>query len=546
MRRFVRPVRPAGLLVAALLVAGCVAQSSPAPGSLAPGTPSASPIGPHPATPPPAASSPPAAPTADLGCAAIVASKSPRYPDPTLPPPPSPTIAHPDAAATTAIGGALDALAGLQSYRMSVDIVGLSPADLRRGTVDLGVRGTVTHTGGLALDALLGTRMREPDGSAAITSAAQLVAGDGYVWTTDNVSRVLEPSSGGSMTSLIALLTPEGLADRVIRPFAGGYRRAGTERHGGVEAVHYRAGTEAAEAYAAALSFPLPGSVSGDLWIAVAGGELVGARIVGTSSRRDASTGATADDGVLIAFEVTDPNSPANVVALPATPVADPIRPSGPPVDLRLEYQVMPANGISPTAADLDEIGVALRTRLDVSTRPVNVDIVGPDRLVVIVCGTTQPDADRRLIVARGAMTVVPLPAADFGTTTKAGRRALPAVGSSIDPALVPVAPAAGLGLTTAHVDPVTGRRGLTFRLGNQATDAFLAYAAGHPGEYVAVVLDGVVLACLPIEGTTAEGSFVFSGDFTEAETRLLATYLYRNPIRFELRPISDVEAPTR
>jgi preprotein translocase subunit SecD len=136
------------------------------------------------------------------------------------------------------------------------------------------------------------------------------------------------------------------------------------------------------------------------------------------------------------------------------------------------------------------------------------------------------------------------LPATDYGTSKPRAAGAA-RVGSPIDPALEPVAPAAGLGLTTAHVDPTNGQRGLAFRLGNKGSDAFRTYATAHPGEYVAVVLDGVVLANLPIEGATAKGNFVFTGDYTEAESRLLASYLYRDPILFVLQPVSDVEIPT-
>jgi hypothetical protein len=442
-----------------------------------------------------------------------------------------------------AIRGAADALDALRSYQMSVDVVGVNLADLQPSTLDLAVRGTVTHANGFAMDALVGTRMREPDNSAAISGGGQYVAGNGYVWTIDNVSGMLEPSSRESVTASMRLVTPEGLAGRVIVPFAGGFQRVGTETHGGVQTVHYRASKRGVEAYVAAFNFG--GTMTADLWIASAGGQLVGARIAGKTSHKNPSTGATIDDIALLAFEVTDPDSAANVVVLPVPPVADPVRPSGPPVDLKLEYQLEASNGTSPTSADLSAIGVALRTRLDISARPVKVDVVGQDRVVVTVCGTTHADEDRRLIVAPGALTVVALPATDYGTRTNPGGRALPTVGGAIDPALEPVAPAAGLGLSTAHVDPTTGRRGLAFRLGNKASDAFRAYATSHPGEYVAVVLDGVVLATLPIEGATANGNFIFTGDYTEAESHLLVRYLYRDPIPFLLRPTSDVEIPT-
>ncbi len=73
-----------------------------------------------------------------------------------------------------------------------------------------------------------------------------------------------------------------------------------------------------------------------------------------------------------------------------------------------------------------------------------------------------------------------------------------------------------------------------------------MAYAAAHLDEFVAVVLDGTVVATIPIDARTAKGNFVFTGDYTEAETRLLASYLYRDPILYELQPIEDVEIPTK
>ncbi len=393
------------------------------------------------------------------------------------------------------------------------------------------------------MDTLVGTRMREPDGSAAFSATDRAVVGQGYLWTTDNVSGVLEPSSSQSAVDGIAALAPEGLAGRIVTPFAAGYRRVGTEQHGGVATEHFRRTAGGEKAYADALQFD--GDVAADLWIAADGGYLTAARVSGKGSHKDAATGADIDDGFLIAFDITRPDDASNVVQLPVQPVPDPVRPSQPPADLRLEFQVLPSNGTGPTAADLDAIGVAIRTRLDISNRPVKVDVVAPDRLTVTICDTTDPDGDRRLIAAHGALNVIPLPPSTYGSVAKPGGTALPAVGSQIDPTLAPIAPAAGAGLTRSHVDPVTGRRGVAFHLGNPATDAFRAYAAAHPGEYVAVVLDGTVLATLPIEGQTAMGNFVFTGDYTEAETKLLASWLYGDPIAFELHPTGDVEVPS-
>jgi preprotein translocase subunit SecD len=88
----------------------------------------------------------------------------------------------------------------------------------------------------------------------------------------------------------------------------------------------------------------------------------------------------------------------------------------------------------------------------------------------------------------------------------------------------------------------VTGRRGVSFALENTASAAFQAFATAHPGEFVAVVLDGVVMAVLPITGQAAKARFSFTGDYTEAESRLLAGILNKDPLRFPLEKLRDVE----
>ena len=481
----------------------------------------------------------------DVGCADIIAAKPGPYPDPTLPPAPEPTVAGGDAAAKAAITRAADALAQLRSYQFSVDIVGRDLTTLQGSTFDFAVRGTVDRSTDLAIDAVFGSRIREADGSGAVTSGGQQIkAGRGYVWGTDNVSDVLEPTRSHATLATISLLTPEGAAARFVVPFAAGYSRVGSERHAGIATEHYRASAKGESAYAATLQFK--DHLTADLWIKADGDYLAGARVAGKGSHVDASSGIEFDDSFLMAFEVTHPNDPGNVVTLPAMPLPDPVRPTEAPVDLQLTYRILPADGREPTSEELNAIGVALRTRLDISARPVKVDVIGVNRAIVTVCGTTNPEADRRLITSPGALTVVPLPKDRYGTAADPGPAAPPAVGSPIDPALTPIAPPSGLGLTTAHVDPSTGRRGLAFRLDNQATETFAAYAAKHPDEFVTVALDGTVLATIPIDARTAKGHFVFTGDYTAAESRLLASYLYRDPILFELQPIEDVEIPAR
>lgn len=479
----------------------------------------------------------------DIGCDAIIAAKPQAYPDPSLPPPPRPTIGGGDAAAGRAITRAADALEGLTSYRFSVEVIGRDLPTLQASTLDWAVEGKVDRSDGLAIDAVMGSRMREADGSAAITSGGQqFKAGDGYVWSTDNVSDDLQPMRDPAIQETVQLLTPEGSATRYVVPFAAGYRRVGAERHAGVATQHYQASQRGETAYARTLDFE--GPLTADVWIAGDGGYLVGARVTGKASHVDPTTNNKVDDSFVLAFEVSHANDAANAVTLPVPPVPDPPRPGHAPVDLMLTYDVASAGARMPTAVDLDQIGVTLRTRLDVSKRPIKVDVVGLTQVVVTICGTTTPDADRRLTAAQGALEVVPLPKDRYGTSSGPGPSPLPPVGSEIDPALTPIAPAARAGLTTAYVDPTTGKRGLAFYPENKTADAFRTYAANHRDEFVAVVLDGIVLATMPIDARTAKAAFVFTGDYTEAESRNLASSLYTEPIPFELQLIEDVEIP--
>jgi hypothetical protein len=545
----VHRVRRAAPWLFAIVVAACTSQPTGTPSPAQSGASSTAPSSATKASPSPAASaSRPTRPgplPQDVGCADIIANKPPAYPDATIPPGPVVRIAGGDAAVAAAITRAADELAGLRSYRFTVDVVGRDITTLGPSTLDFAVEGTIDRSADFAIDAVMGSRMREPDGSAAISSGGEgLKAGHGYLWGTDNVSGDPEPVRDGSTMALIGLVTPEGNAVRYVTPFAAGYRRVGVQRHAGVATQHYQATAKGKAAYAKTLQFD--GSLTADVWIAANGGHLVGARVSGTAGHVDPSTKNTVDDGFTLAFEVTRPNDPDNVVSLPATPVPDPVRPAVAPVDLELFYQIMPTDGKVPTLEDAQAIGVALRTRLDISNRPVRVDVLGASRLIVTVCGTTDPEGDRRLITSGGALTVVPLPKDRFGTASDPGPESLPPVGGRIDPSLAPIAPASGLGLTTAHVDPTTGQRGLAFRLGNQASEAFMTYAAAHQSEFVAVVLDGTVLATLPIDERTAKGNFVFTGDYTEAESHNLASFLYRDPITFVLGPTDDVEIPAQ
>src|SRR5262245_22927327 len=106
-----------------------------------------------------------------------------------LPPPPQPPITDPSAAVERAIRSAVDQLAGLDSYRFELGVDGRSFADLTpTQAIDFSMKGTLTQGDALAMDALFTSVLREPDGSAAISSTAQLLIGGDFAWSSDTMT----------------------------------------------------------------------------------------------------------------------------------------------------------------------------------------------------------------------------------------------------------------------------------------------------------------------------------------------------------------------
>ena len=200
-----------------------------------------------------------------------------------------------------------------------------------------------------------------------------------------------------------------------------------------------------------------------------------------------------------------------------------------------------------PTPQDLDAIGVAIRVRLDISRRPVKVDTLEPDRVGVTICGSTDPDADRRLILAHGALTVVPLPPGTYGTAASPGGTALPAAGHPDRP----VAAADRAAVASGHHDGPCGSahraswaRDPPVQRGDRRVPGVRLEPPGRVRRRSSST--GPSWPTIPIDGRTRNGNFVFTGDYTEAETRLMASYLYQDPIRFDLQPTADIEVPSR
>jgi hypothetical protein len=334
---------------------------------------------------------------------------------------------------------------------------------------------------------------------------------------------------------------PDAIAERAIKPFAGGFVRANDEERNGVSAVRYDLTESGRAAYAAATA--LKGQINGSVWIAKSGGYLVSASIKGEGDPVPQPSGGSWQDGFTLQLDITRANDPLNVVEAPVLPQPDATTPAGNPVDLRLEFDVLPAGATAPTAEDAAQIANSMRRRLDTDHRPIWVEENGT-RLTVIDCRTTTADGDRQLAVTPGLLSVVPLPPGDFGTLPAPGPTGLPVAGASIDPNLIALPYPGRAGSIHPHVDPSTGRRGLALTLDNRAANGFREWSAAHTNEFFAVVLDGSILSVLSVEGRSAEGRFVFTGPYTSEDVAQLVRELESTPLAFPLKLVKESRGP--
>jgi hypothetical protein len=307
-----RSIAIAGAIVAAGVVAGLVvggafeaaAPSLPATPSPSPvalnrtAEPIRTPIVVNTATPRP---SPTPTPTPTLS----IATATPG-PDGISPPLPPIELAGADEAVIAALDAAVAELAELNAYRFTTIVSGRNVMDLSSGGADLGLDGSLTTLPSAAFDVVLGFRLVEFDCSAATGSSQRIVVVDDDVWAAED--DVLVPmGNGGSALRLLNVLSPVGVASRVLIPFAAGFEHVGAEEHDGIAATRYRATRAGIDAYAAVTE--IHGDWTADAWVADAG-YLLGARIQGT--------GPGDCDSFYAEVTVRDVGDPGIVIARPS------------------------------------------------------------------------------------------------------------------------------------------------------------------------------------------------------------------------------------
>ncbi|OGO53535.1 MAG: hypothetical protein A2Z32_08700 [Chloroflexi bacterium RBG_16_69_14] len=168
------------------------------------------------------------------------------------------------------------------------------------------MRGSLVQQPALAIDAVIGTQMVEFGGAAGISSSQRFVLIGDTIWAPRSGESPKPEPVANSLESLRMLL-PDGVAERLIVPYAAGFERVGLEQRNGVGAIHYRLTAQGAHVYATATS--CDGIWTGDLWIAEGDGYLAAADV---QCAAPAASGS--ESGFHVQLDVTDENDSTIVV----------------------------------------------------------------------------------------------------------------------------------------------------------------------------------------------------------------------------------------
>jgi preprotein translocase subunit SecD len=207
---------------------------------------------------------------------------------------------------------------------------------------------------------------------------------------------------------------------------------------------------------------------------------------------------------------------------------------------LRGEYRANPAPGEEIDAEQLGDIRTIIENRINQYgvAEPI-VQTQGRDRIIVELPGVQNEGQVRQLIGQTGRLEfmAVPRTAQGVGQGTQA-------------PANVQDCGDAAAGqwcrlfggerVTVARPGfDQTNRPSVDITLDGEAGGIFDRHAAGHLGEQIAIVLDGIVQSAPSIEATRFGGQVQIRGQFTSAEVSSLVTVLRYGALPAELEEVS-------
>jgi preprotein translocase subunit SecD len=211
---------------------------------------------------------------------------------------------------------------------------------------------------------------------------------------------------------------------------------------------------------------------------------------------------------------------------------------------LRIEYQVLPAEGKTPTRDDLAVLRQIILNRIDKSgVAEPTVVAQGNDRIVVEMPGVTNFEQIESLIGTTGRLDFVPLGSTPASPDQQLNPEWLATKCANSTDAYNCVL-FSGDQVTSASIGAdQQGQRTVNFTLSGTAKDQFAAHTAANTNNYFAIVLDGSVISAPsinePIPGGQVQISQQGIGGYPLAEAQNLVTVLQFGQLPFPIEALS-------
>jgi preprotein translocase subunit SecD len=173
---------------------------------------------------------------------------------------------------------------------------------------------------------------------------------------------------------------------------------------------------------------------------------------------------------------------------------------------LRLEYQVLPAEGKVPTRDDLNVMRQIVINRIDKSgVAEPQVVVQGTDRIIVEMPGVQNAQQIRDLVGTTGRLDFVPLGQTQMNQGQDVGQQVLDTDCSDTVTEMCVLFSGDQVAAASIGANQ-TGQRTVNFTLTGEGKDLFAAYTADHVGDYFAIVLDGKVITAPVIRSSIPNG----------------------------------------
>ncbi len=234
------------------------------------------------------------------------------------------------------------------------------------------------------------------------------------------------------------------------------------------------------------------------------------------------------------------------------SPILSPVGNPAPTVVslVRTTFKVLPSGSTAPDVAGMDMVRGILQQRLNATgiVDPI-VGVDGVDRIVVDLPAGIDPTMVEPLILRRGILAFVPLPAATYGDATHGGPTGV-VDGQPLpkDPALKPLFTGDHLISANPGSDQTTSGPVVAFTLDDSAARLFAEYTRDHVGDYFAIVVDDKVIATPSIREVINGGSgqIAMGGD-PDAVARMneLVDILKYGSLPFQLERVTPSASPS-